>query len=332
MPAHVVFGAGPLGLAVARRLISAGKPVRLVNRSGKADAPPGVEVVAADVSDPSSARRASEGAAVIFHCASGPYGHWSRTLPLIMRGMIEAAVATGARVVYGDNLYAYGPVDGPITEDLPYRPIGPTTRARAEVATMLMDAHAAGRVRATIGRASDFYGPHARQSNAGDIVFARALEGKPAQALGNPDAPHTYTFIDDFAAGLITLADRNEALGQVWHIPSAPTITTRQFIALVFTQLSRPSRLRVAPKLVIQLMGVMMPPMRAVAETLYQSERPWVVDHTKFARAFGNEPTPHEDAIAQTIPWFTSLGGYRALNSTLPAGSSRSSPRRPGQP
>ncbi len=300
-----------MGLAIARRLSSAGKAVRLVNRSGKADAPSSVEVVAADVTDPTSARRASEGAAVIFHCASGPYGQWLKTLPPIMYGIIEAAVATGARVVYGDNLYAYGPVDGPITEDLPYHPIGPTTRARAEVATTLMNAHAAGKVRATIGRASDFYGPHARQSKAGDVVFARALAGKPAQAVGNPDTPHTYTFLDDFAAGLITLAERNEALGEVWHVPSAQTITTRQFIDLVFTQLQRPPRLQVAPKLAIQLIGVVIPPMRAVGETLYQSERPWVVDDNKFARAFGSQPTPHAQAIAQTITWFASQGVTR---------------------
>ena len=319
MPAHVVFGAGPLGLAVARRLSSAGKTVRLVNRSGRADVPHGVQVAAADVTDPSSARRVGEGATVIFHCASGPYGQWSKTLPPIMNGIIEAAAATGGRVVYGDNLYAYGPIDGPIKEDLPYRPIGPSTRARAEVATMLMNAHAAGRVRATIGRASDFYGPHARQSKAGDIVFGRALVGKPVQVVGNPDAPHTYTFIEDFAAGLVTLAERNEALGEVWHIPSAQTITTRQFIDLVFTQLQRPARLAVAPKLAIQLMSFVIPLMRAVAETLYQSQRPWVVDSSKFARAFGSQPTPHEEAIARTITWFASRGA--GLSSALPAGS-----------
>jgi nucleoside-diphosphate-sugar epimerase len=267
-----------------------------------------VDVAAADVTDPSSARHASEGATVVFHCASGPYGQWAKTLPPIMNGIIAAAAAAGARVIYGDNLYAYGPVDAPLTEDLPYHPIGPTTRARAQVATMLMSAHAAGRVRATIGRASDFYGPYARQSKAGDVVFARALAGKPAQALGNPDAPHTYTFIDDFAAGLVTLAERNEALGEVWHIPSAPTITTRQFIDLVFAQLQQPARLQVAPKLAIRLMGLVIPAMRAVSETLYQSERPWVVDHSKFARAFGSQPTPHSQAIAETIKWFASRG------------------------
>jgi nucleoside-diphosphate-sugar epimerase len=306
MPENVVFGTGPLGLAIARQKSSSGKRVRLVNRSGKADAPAGVEVVAADVTDPAAARRASDGATGVFHCASGPYGQWTKTLPPIMNGIIEAAAAAGARVIYGDNLYAYGPVDGPIKEDLPYRPIGPTTRARAEAATTLMKAHGAGRVRATIGRASDFYGPHARQSKVGAGVFARALTGKPAQAVGDLDALHTYTFIDDFAAGLVTLAERNEALGEVWHIPSAETITTRQFIDLVFNQVHKPARLQVAPKVVIRLLGLVIPPVRAVNETLYQSERPWVVDHGKFARAFGGQPTPHAKAIAETINWFAS--------------------------
>jgi len=300
---NVVFGTGPLGLAVAGRLMSSGLRVRLVNRSGRADAPEGVEVVAADLTDPAAARRVCEGAAVVFHCASGPYGRWAQTLPPIMKGIIEGATAAGARLVYGDNLYAYGPVDGPIREDLPYRPIGPTTRVRAQLATTLMNAHAAGNVRATIGRASDFYGPLVRQSKVGDGVFARALAGKAAQTLGDPDALHTYSFIHDFAAGLMTLAQRDEALGEVWHIPSAETITTRRFIEMVFEQIRRPARLQTVPRLMISMLGVFIPAMRAVKETLYQSERPWVVDHGKFTRMFGSQPTAHEQAIAETVAW-----------------------------
>jgi nucleoside-diphosphate-sugar epimerase len=312
---NVVFGTGPLGLAVAGRLMSSGERVRLVNRSGKADAPQGVEVVAADVTDPAAARKVCEGAAVVFHCASGPYGRWTQTLPPIMNGIIEGAAAAGARLVYGDNLYAYGPVEGPIREELPYRPIGPTTRVRAEVATTLMNAHAAGTVRATIGRASDFYGPRARQSKVGDGMFGRALAGKPAQALGDPDELHTYTFIHDFAAGLVTLAQRDEALGEVWHVPSAETITTRRFIEMVFQQVARPARLQTVPRLMIAMLGVFLPPMRAVKETLYQSERPWVVDHSKFGRAFGSRPSPHEQAIAETIAWFQGKATVTAAQS-----------------
>ena len=304
MPENVVFGTGALGLAVARQLSSSGSSVRLVNRSGSAASPPGVEVSAADATDPVATRRVCEGAAAVFHCANGPYGRWAQTLPPLMNGIIEGAASAGSRLVYGDNLYMYGPVDSPIREDLPYRPIGPNTRVRAEVATTLMQACAAGKVRATIGRASDFYGPHARQSTVGDGVFGRALAGKPAQVLGNADLPHTFTFIDDFAAGLITLSQRDEALGQVLHVPSAETVTTRRFIEMVFEQLQRPPRLAPVPRILLALLAVVIPPMAAVKETLYQSEHPWVVDHGKYARAFGSHPTPHESAIAETVTWF----------------------------
>lgn len=306
MAQNVIFGTGPLGLAVARRLVSSGAEVRLVNRSGKADAPKGAEVMAADATDPTAAHRACEGAAVVYHCATAAYGRWAQFLPPLMTGIIEGAASAKAKLVYGDNLYAYGPVDGPLREDLPYRPIGPNTRSRAEVATTLMNAHASGKVRATIGRASDFYGPHVHQSKAGDGVFARALAGKQAQGLGDPDAPHTYSFIDDFASGLVTLAQRDEAMGEVWHTPNAETVTTRRFVEMVFAKLGRPARLQLAPKFAITLLALFIPPMAAVKETMYQSEHPWVVDHSKFTRAFGGQPTPHDQAIEQTLAWFRS--------------------------
>jgi nucleoside-diphosphate-sugar epimerase len=304
MPENVIFGAGPLGLAVAQRLVSSGKTVRMVNRSGKAPAPTSTEVVAADASDPSATRRACEGAAVVFHCATHSYGQWDKVLPPIMNGIIEGAAAAGARLVYGDNLYAYGLVDGPIREDLPYRPVGPNTKARAEVTTTLMNAHVAGKVRATIGRASDFHGPHARQSKVGDGVFARALAGKPAQVVGNSDLPHTVTFIDDFAAALVTLSQQDKALGEVWHVPNAETVSLRQFIEIVYRQVGKPARLQPLPKILLNVLALFVPPMVAVKETMYQSEQPWVVDHSKFIHAFGGQPTPHETAVAQTIAWY----------------------------
>jgi nucleoside-diphosphate-sugar epimerase len=307
MPDNVIFGAGPLGLAVARRLVGTAKQVRIVNRSGTAPAAPqGAEVVAADAADTAASRKLCEGATVVYHCATGAYGRWAQFLPPLMNGIIEGAAAAKAKLVYGDNLYAYGPVAGPITEDLPYRPVGPNTRARAEVAKTLMDAHTSGKVRATIGRASDFYGPYARQSTGGDGVFGLALARKPAQVLGDPDEPHTFTFIDDFASGLVTLAQHDEALGEVWHVPSAETVTTRRFVEMVFAELQLPARLRPVPKLAIALLALFVPPMAAVKETSYQREDTWVVDHSKFARAFGSHPTPHEQAIPLTLEWFRS--------------------------
>ena len=300
----VVFGAGPLGLAVTSALRGRGDVVRVATRSGHAPVPAGVEVVAADATDPAAARRACEGAAVVYHCAATPYATWPGTLPPIMEGIIQGAAAAGARLVYGDNLYGYGPVDGPLTEGLPDRATGPNGRVRAQLAETLLAAHRAGTVQATIGRASDFFGPRVRVSAMGERVFPAVLSGRPAQVLPDPDTPHTYTFVGDVAAALRTLGDHDAALGQVWHVPSAETLTTRRFVELVFEQAGQPPRLRVAPRLAFTALGLVNPTMRAVKERLYQTDQPWVVDHSKFERAFGAAPTPHPEAIKQTLSWY----------------------------
>ena len=202
---HVVLGTGPLGLAVARHLAARDDRVRAANRGGRADLPDSVEVVGANVAEAGDAKRACDGAAVVYHCVNPPYAHWPDLHPPLMEAIIEAVAAAGARLVFGDNLYAYGLVDGPLTEDLPQRARGPNGRTRAQIAEALMRAHETGRIRATIGRGSDFFGPDVHLSTVGDRVFARAIEGKPAQVLGNADVPHTVTYIEDFARALVTL-------------------------------------------------------------------------------------------------------------------------------
>jgi nucleoside-diphosphate-sugar epimerase len=301
---QVVLGTGPLGLAVARHLTARGDRVRAANRGGRADLPDGVEVVSANVAEATDAKRACDGAAVVYHGANPPYAKWPDLHPPIMEAIIEGVAAAGARLVFGDNLYAYGPVDGPLTEDLPSLATGPNGRTRARIAETLMRAHETGRIQATIGRGSDFFGPHAHLSTVGDRVFARAIAGKPAQLLGDPDVPHTVTYIEDFARALVSLGERDEALGQVWHVPNAETVTMRRFVQMVFESAGRPPRLRVAPRWGIAMAALLNPTLRAVKEQLYQSERPWVVDSSKFEQAFGWTAMPLQDAVAATVAWF----------------------------
>jgi nucleoside-diphosphate-sugar epimerase len=301
---HVVAGAGPLGLAVVRTLLAEGRPVRVVTRGAAAGLPAGADHATADLTDAESAAKAFQGAEVVYHCAAVPRPAWDRLLPPLMTGVLSGAEAAGAAVVYGDDLYGYGRVSGPVTEDLPYRPTNPRERVRAELAESVLAAHGEGRVRAAIGRASDFFGPHVAVSEVGDRVFPAALRGKPAQVLPNPDTPHTYTFIDDFARGLVTLGTHEEAYGQCWHVPSAPTLTTRQFVATVYAQAGTPLRVKVVPKAVIAALGLVGPMMRTVRERLHQTENPFVVDHTKFAAAFGDTSTPHEQAVRETLAWW----------------------------
>lgn len=303
---HVVLGTGPLGSAVVRNLARQGARVRVVNRSGRVYAPPSVEIVAADVAQPAEAIRTCQGAAVVYHCANPPYHKWPELHPPLMAAIIQGASAANARFVFGDNLYVYGQVDGPLTEDLPNRAASPNGRTRVAIAETLLRAHESGLIRATIGRGSDFFGPNVHQSLVGERVFANAKRGKPAQVLGDPDLPHTVTYIDDFARALITLAEHDEAMGQVWHVPNDQTVTIRRFVETVFVAFGQQPSLRATPRWGLALAGVFNPTVRAVTEQLYQTERPWVVDSSKFERAFGWTATPLVKAVSATANWWRS--------------------------
>ena len=304
---NVIFGTGPLGLAVMDELAARGRRVTLVNRRGQVDEtlPAGVTVIAGDATIPDDVTRICQDAEVVFQCAQPHYHEWPQKFPPIINGIIGGVSRTKARLVVGDNLYMYGATDGaPIHEDLPYAAVGRKGRTRAVLAQKLLDAHAAGRIQATLGRASDFYGPRVRGSAVGEVVFAAALAGKPVNVLGDPDQPHTYTYIRDFAQALVTLGERGEAFGRTWHVPSAETVTTRQFVAMVGDAVARPLKVRAAGKLLVSLLGLFNPNLREFKEMMYEFEEPYIVDHSQFEAAFGSDVTPHEQAIAETVAWY----------------------------
>src|SRR5215469_544639 len=187
---HVVFGAtGATGGAVVGELVRAGRQVRAVSRGGQA--PDGARGVAADASDPAQAARAAAGASVLYHCASPPYTQWPELFPALTRSILDAAESSGAKLVFADNLYAYGPVDGPLREDLPAVARGRKGKIRVEMAAQLLAAHRNGQARVVIGRASDYYGPRGTGSTAGQTVFGRILAGNKPQWTGRLDQPHT---------------------------------------------------------------------------------------------------------------------------------------------
>jgi len=302
---HVVFGAGAIGLAVVDELTARGSRVRVVNRAGTAAVPAGVQVVTGDATDPASAKAVCNGASVVYNCANPPYHKWPEMFPAIQAGILEGAAAAGARLVAMDNLYMYGPTEGkPLTEDLPYRATTRKGATRARMAEDLLSAHRSGKVRVTIGRASDYFGPRGVQSAAGERVFKAAIAGKRAQVVGNPDILHTYTYVPDIGKALVTLAERDEALGRAWHLPNPETVTTRQFVELIFKETGHPARLQVAPRLLLRAMGVFVPAAREVLEMLYEFEEPFVVDSSAFRRTFGVEATPLAEAIRVTVAWY----------------------------
>lgn len=303
---HVVFGAGPLGLAVLRALEARKLRTRLVTRGGKraiGSAMPS-EWVEADATDSQSVQRACAGASVVYHCAGAPYHRWAELLPRMMDGIAGAARVADAKLIYADNVYLYGKVTGPMTEDLPSNPNTRKGRVRAQLADRLLEAHGRGALRAAIGRGSDFFGPNALSSYAGDRLFPQALAGKTAEALGDPDMLHSLTFVDDFAAALVVLGEREEALGRAWHVPTSAPVSYRTFVERVYRLAGTEAKLRVAPRWMVWLLSLVDPTMREVKEMLYQFEEDFVVDSSRFTRTFGLSATPLDDAIRATLAWY----------------------------
>ncbi|HZC99136.1 MAG TPA: NAD-dependent epimerase/dehydratase family protein [Actinomycetes bacterium] len=303
---HVVLGAtGGAGGALVEELARRGHRVRAVSRNPAADLAEGVERVAADVADPTQARRACQGATVVYHCVQPPYERWAVEFPPLTQSIAQAAASAGARLVFADNLYAYGPVQGPMTEELPALATTRKGRIRARMAERLLEAHRAGTLQVAIGRSSDYYGPGGANSVVGEVLFGAAVQGRRARWLGRLDVPHTLNYLSDVARALATLGERPQALGGVWHLPAAEPLTGRGFVELIAAALGRPVRVTATSRLALRVAGVVDARARESAEMLYQWERPFVVDAAKFQGAFGPfEPTPHQRAVAATVAWF----------------------------
>jgi nucleoside-diphosphate-sugar epimerase len=304
---HVIFGTGPVGQATARELVKRGKTVKMINRSGKkpAGVPEGVTVVAGDVFDAALAKELAKGATHVYQCTNPAYHEWVEKFPTLQANTLEAAAATGAKYIVMDNVYMYGDPNGqPIREDMPYHATNKKGTLRARMAKDVLAAHQSGKVRATLARAADFYGPAVLDSGMGERVFGFAVQGKAASVAGNLDAKHSYTYIDDVGRALVILGERDEALGKAWHVPNAEVTTTRQFINLIFEELGQPAKVSAMGKLMMSMGGLFIPAARETVEMMYEFEKDFVVDGSLFTRTFGLKATPYREGVKQTVAWY----------------------------
>jgi nucleoside-diphosphate-sugar epimerase len=310
---HVVFGAGQVGHALAAGLVALDLPVRVVSRHRPEELADELGWRAADATDPEASTDAARGASVIYQCLNAPYTDWPRSFPPLQRGVLAAAERTGALLVSLENLYGYGPTGGEeMTEDLPLAANTVKGRTRAAMTQELLAAAEAGRVRLAIGRASDFFGAGITTGTTlGERVFANAVAGKRADFIGNPDLPHTYSYVPDIAAGLATLGSDERALGGVWHLPGPETVTTRALLELVSNNVGHPVDVRSIPKLAVRALGLFNPMMRELAEMSYEFDEPFVLDTTKYQSVFGIAGTPLATAIGTTVAWYQSRNGTR---------------------
>jgi nucleoside-diphosphate-sugar epimerase len=311
-PLHVVLGVGQVGQAVANRLAESGVAVRAISLHQPTNMSDGVDWRPADLTDGEAAIDAVKGAAVVYQCLNVPYTKWPVLLPPLQRTVLAAAERAGALLVTLENVYGYGPTGGrPLTEDLPLAATTSKGRTRAAMTAELVAAAESGRVRMTIGRASDFFGAGVTESTLGSRVFGNALAGKGADFIGDPHLLHTYSYVPDIAAGLITLGTDERSVGQVWHLPGPQTVTTRTLLDLIADEVGHPVDIRAVPQFVLRALGLLSPMMRGLAEMAYQSNQSFVLDTSKYCATFSTATTPLATAVADTVAW------YRTRGSTL---------------
>ncbi|MEY9855496.1 nucleoside-diphosphate-sugar epimerase [Catenulispora sp. GAS73] len=296
MPFHVIIGAGAPALATATLLAEAGEPVRLVSRRGTSVDHKLVEATVLDATDTEPLAELCQGAATVFNCAVPAYNGWPQSVPPLFRSILTAAERGGARYVMLGNLYGYGPVSGPVTEDLPLLATGPKGRVRAQMWQEALAAHEAGRVRATEVRAGQFLGSGAFSS----FTFTVAPNVLAGQLVLTPAAIDTstgYTSIQDTARALVTLAREDDAFGHAWHAP-ATNATVREVATILAKQAGAPApRLETLTERDIALLSLTSPIWSEFEETSHMSHQDFLVDSSRIRERFGLAPTPLEEVL-----------------------------------
>ena len=308
--AHVVTGAGPVGSTIALQLAESGQEVRLLTRSGSGPEHALIERRRVDVSRPDQLDAAFDGASVIHHCIHGSaydVRAWRAELPAAEQAVLAAAGRIGAVVVFPESLYSYGPVDGPMTVDLPRV----ATRGKLGVRTDLLAQRAASTTPTISVAASDFYGPRVLMSHAGERLIPTVLAGRTMRVVGSLDQPHSFTFVPDLAAAMIRAAATPELWNSFLHAPTAPAITQRQLIERVAATAGVPvPRMSSIPIWAMKTIGVVSRSMKELAETGYMFDRPFVLDSRASEQRLGLGPTPLDTGLRESVAWWRENGSF----------------------
>lgn len=299
---HVVTGAGPVGWTVAEQLAAQGHSVRVLTRSGSGPDHPMIERRAVDI-EADDLRPHLSGATAIYHCTHVAYEDkvWRDKLEAMEKRVLDAAA--GTVVAFPESLYAYGRVDGPIREDSPrdatFRKLGVRTELLAA-----RDAHATPTVSVA---ASDFYGPRVLTSHMGERVIAPILAGKPIRVVASAGLPHSFTYVPDLAAAMITAAASPSMWNTVLHAPTAPAVSQRSMIEMFSAAagLTAP-KVGVIPAWVMRALRLVPGPMKELGDTLYQFRYPYVLDSSRSESILGQQPTSLVDGTAATMAWWAS--------------------------
>ena len=299
----ILGSSGVIGTELAKSLTQYTDKIRLVSRNPKRVNPTD-QLVIADLTNHQQVLTAVEGSEVVYLTVGLEYkiSVWQNQWPLIMQNVIEACKTYKAKLVFFDNVYAYGLVKGWMKEDTIVNPLSKKGEVRAQIAQMIMSEVEKGHLDAIIARAADFYGPNTPLSFATVTVFQNLKKGKKAQWFLDADKKHSMTYTPDAGKATAILGNTISAYNQIWHLPTDKNVLTgKEFIEIAAKAFGVEPKYMVLKKWMIQMVGMFVPVVKESIEMLYQNEYDYLFDSTKFEKAFNFKPTSYQDGIAETV-------------------------------
>lgn len=258
----------------------------------------------ADLTNASETHEAVKGSSIVVLCPGLEYDVriWNEKWPAIMTNAINACRKHNAKLIFFDNVYMLGKVEGAMTEATPYNPISKKGELRAKVATQLMQEAQAGNVTAIIARAADFYGPNCKTSVLNTLVFDKMANGKKAQWMGNDKTLHSFTFTPDCGNAIWLLSQKEDAWNQIWHMPTAaPPLTGKQIIHIAANFFNAPEKHSLISEGMIGILGIFIRIMYEMKEMFYQYDSDYIFDSSKFNKAFNFTPTSYKEGFEITV-------------------------------
>lgn len=301
----ILGGGGAIGNTLAKALKTYTDRVRIVSRTPE-KVNPDDETMSADLTNEAAVDKAVAGADVVYLVAGIPYktAVWQEQWPRIMKNVIAACRQHGAKLVFFDNVYLYAANSvSHLTEESTVNPPSKKGVVRAAIAQLVMDGIKEGSLHAMIVRAADFYGPGIGTSMLQETVFKPLQKGKRAVWIGDRTKIHSFTFTPDAGRATALLGNTPDAYHQVWHLPTSDEkLTGNDWIRLFAEAMNANNKAMTVPKPMLRVIGLFNPLMKEVVEMVYQYDRDYFFDSSKFKKRFPDfQVTPYGDGVKAVI-------------------------------
>ena len=299
----ILGSGGIIANHIAKSLPVYTNSVRLVSRNPKAVAGK-EELVSADLTSAEQVMKAVKGSKVVYLTAGLTYNIkvWQEQWPKLMQNVINACNENSAKLVFFDNVYMYGKVVGPMTEETPFNPCSLKGEVRAKIASMILDEVKKGELTALIARSADFYGPETFNSFMQMMVFENMKKGKSAQLMISKNLKHSFTYTPDAGKATALPGNTTSAYNQTWHLPTDKNLLTgQQIVEIAAKSLNTKPKITVLPKLMIQMAGLFNPLIKESIEMLYQFDSDYIFNSDKFDEAFKFNKVLYEEGIRNSV-------------------------------